>query len=351
MMLSFTTLVVTGWPLKSASVGDTGELVHALGGPALLSTIHRGAGALLLLVSVYHVVWVLTGLRAGRVQLAMIPGLKDATDAVGNILYFLGVRKEKPRFGRFTYYEKFDYWAVFWGMAIMGTTGLALWFPVLVSRITGGSVIEVAKIAHSDEALLAALAIFVWHFYNVHLRPTIFPMSWVWLTGRISAEAMYEEHREEYAARFGDHPPQDHDRPTPWWSKAGWSIAGLWTVIIVSAAVVKADFDVLGRRIEELSSSPVLEAAAEARHPVTRGATRTTLVPAEQFAKCLSCHDQDDYATDGHFPHEDHLDDYFEGEVEATCADCHVMAWHRSVTTSKQICLKCHDAGSRELRF
>jgi len=115
-----------------------------------------------------------------------------------NVLYFFGWAKEGARFGRFSYIEKFDYWAVYWGMVIMIGSGLIMWAEELAMQFLPKFALDIAHEAHSDEALLATLAIIIWHFYNVHLNPDHFPMSWTWWTGKISLEEMRRKHPLEY---------------------------------------------------------------------------------------------------------------------------------------------------------
>ncbi len=128
----------------------------------------------------------------------MIPGWKDARDWWDTSLYYFGARRTLPDYDRFNFREKFDYFAVFWGLPVMMLSGLILWFPVLFGNLLPDLAIPMAYIAHSDEAILAISAIVVWHFYNVHYNPDKFPMSWVWLTGRISEEEIVREHPLEY---------------------------------------------------------------------------------------------------------------------------------------------------------
>jgi cytochrome b subunit of formate dehydrogenase len=124
---------------------------------------------------------------------------KDLDDFVGSLKWFLG-RGKRPRYGRWTYWEKFDYMAVFWGIAVIGSTGLTLWFPNFFTRVLPGAFLNVATIIHSDEALLATGFIFTIHFFNTHLRPEKFPMDIVVFTGRMSVEEFMHDKPEEYEA-------------------------------------------------------------------------------------------------------------------------------------------------------
>jgi cytochrome b subunit of formate dehydrogenase len=115
-----------------------------------------------------------------------------------NILFMLGLKKERPLFDRFMYLEKFDYWAVFWGIVMMVGTGFVFWFPVFFAKYAPSWIITAAQIVHGEEATLAITFLFVVHFYNVHLKPSIFPMNWVWLNGRITVATLKHEHPVEY---------------------------------------------------------------------------------------------------------------------------------------------------------
>ncbi|MCB9525296.1 MAG: cytochrome b/b6 domain-containing protein [Myxococcales bacterium] len=198
MASSFTLLVLTGWPLTTHGVGASHKLVEFFGGLAGTALLHRIAAVAMIISAVYHAIWLVMKLAQGRLPFSMLPTLKDAKDVLHNFSYFLGLRKDRPRFPRYSYFEKFDYWAVFWGVTIMAGSGFIRWFPDVITSFTPAWVYEIALHAHADEGLLAALAIFVWHFYNVHLRPSIFPMSWVFITGRMTLEELEIEHGAEY---------------------------------------------------------------------------------------------------------------------------------------------------------
>jgi cytochrome b subunit of formate dehydrogenase len=125
----------------------------------------------------------------------MIPMPQDIKDFFNTLMYFFGKRSSGPKFGRFSFIEKFDYWAVYWGMVIMIGSGLIMWFKELFPKV----VFDIGREAHSDEGLLATLAIVIWHFYNVHFNPEAFPMSWVWWHGNLTESEMKHHHALEYA--------------------------------------------------------------------------------------------------------------------------------------------------------
>ena len=123
-----------------------------------------------------------------------VPDLKEFWQSVK---WFLG-RGARPQYGRWTYWEKFDYFAVFWGVAVIGLTGLLLWFPTLFTRVIPGWLLNVATIIHSDEALLAVGFIFTVHFFNTHFRPEKFPMDTVIFTGLVPIEQLKIDRPREY---------------------------------------------------------------------------------------------------------------------------------------------------------
>lgn len=225
LVLAFTLLVLTGMPLKYPDALPSRVIVGVVGGPEGAGTVHRVAAAMLIGVSTYHVAYLLYRLARRRFSLSMIGGRKDIQDIVGMIGYFFGLRREKPKFGRYSFKEKSEYWAVLWGSAVMIASGLILWFPDHASnlfRSHSGLAFDVARVLHSYEALLAMLAIIVWHLYNAHLAPEVFPMSWVWITGKIPEGQLKAEHPLEYeehkAAKARGHPkaePRTRAQPEP----------------------------------------------------------------------------------------------------------------------------------------
>lgn len=197
MFVPFIILVITGFPIKFPENNFWSIVFFAMGGIETARLIHRFAAAVMIIDFAFHIVYVFYNVvvkKAPFAKLYLLPNIKDAKDIYQNLRYFLFLTDERPKFHKFSYIEKFDYWAVFWGMFIMAGSGLILWFPEEISRFLPGVIIQIAYIAHSDEALLAFLAIIIWHFYNVHFNPRIWPANTVWYKGTLSEEEMEHEH-------------------------------------------------------------------------------------------------------------------------------------------------------------
>lgn len=209
MLFTVITLVVTGWPLLAPTSPISQSLMRALGGPRILGYIHRGAGILMILDFISHVIYLLYKVKQGHFMHPMFPMPRDIRDLWGMIQFFFGLKSERPKFAEFAFHEKFDYWAVFWGVPMLGVSGVILAFPVWATKFLPGISIRLSHIVHADEALLAAMVLFIWHFYNVHLKPGIFPMNWAWITGRLRKEFYEEEHagHVEELKRQGKWPP------------------------------------------------------------------------------------------------------------------------------------------------
>jgi cytochrome b subunit of formate dehydrogenase len=196
MFLSVVLLIITGIPLKFPSYGISRFIILDIFGGIQNSTlVHRIAAVGLIIVGVWHLGFIVASRIGRRDFWLMIPRPKDAKDAFKTIMFFLGKRPSGPKFHRFSFIEKFDYWAVYWGMVIMIGSGLILWFK----ENFGKDIFDIAREAHSDEGLLATLAIIIWHFYNVHLNPDVFPMSYVFWHGKLSESDMKHHHPLEYA--------------------------------------------------------------------------------------------------------------------------------------------------------
>jgi cytochrome b subunit of formate dehydrogenase len=207
MIVSFMSLALTGLTLKFSYTAWASIMSHMLGGFESAGFIHRVAAVLMVGVFLTHLVDLVRLKRKTYGSWAalvlgpntMLPTWRDATEFWGTLKWFLGLG-ERPRYGRWTYWEKFDYFAVFWGVAIIGSTGFSLWFSEFVTRFIPGWFINVATIIHSDEALLATGFIFTVHFFNTHLRPEKFPMDLVIFTGRMPLEEFRRDKPAEHDA-------------------------------------------------------------------------------------------------------------------------------------------------------
>jgi cytochrome b subunit of formate dehydrogenase len=217
VVTSFLLLVITGMPLKFYYTEWARTLFTVIGGVETARALHHFGAVVTFLYFGLHVASLIGKAWKGRKALiaadgkfhfkqffnvlfgpdSMMPSWKDWTDFVAHNKWFFG-KGEKPQFDRWTYWEKFDYFAVFWGVAIIGSSGLILWFPVFFTQWLPGWVINVAMIIHSDEALLAAGFIFSIHFFNTHFRIEKFPMDTVIFSGRISKTEMIHDRKRWY---------------------------------------------------------------------------------------------------------------------------------------------------------
>ena len=195
MMLSFTTLALTGLPQKFPSSPISIAFVYVLGGIETLRSIHHIAAIVMMLGTAWHILVFGYLSYVRRTRLTMLPTLQDARDAWQAFMYNIGRVKTPPQMGRYTFEEKMEYWAFVWGALIMGATGFMMWNPISATRILPGEVIPAAKAAHGGEALLAVLAIIIWHMYGVHIRRFNRSM----FTGKITEEEMLHEHPLELA--------------------------------------------------------------------------------------------------------------------------------------------------------
>ena len=206
LLSSFIVLVITGFALKFP---DT-WFAHTLGmGEHLRGIIHRIAGCILIGAGLYHVMYLAMAREGRRLLRDIAPRPKDLFDLWGTMRYYLGLSKEKPKFGRFNYAEKAEYWALVWGTALMGLTGIMIWAKVWVGDLLARWWVDVATAVHFYEAILATLAILVWHFYQVFFDPDVYPMNWAWWDGKMPVEHYRHEHEldaESLKAADGEGP-------------------------------------------------------------------------------------------------------------------------------------------------
>ena len=198
LLTSFIALVLSGFALQYPD----SWLAAMLGGSEYLRRIiHRIAAVVMLLVGAYHLAY-LGMSKEGRLWCKdMLVRGKDFKDVLGNFRYYLGMSQDKPKIARFGYAEKAEYWAVVWGTIIMGLTGLMIWFKLGIFSFLSRWVIDIALAIHFYEAVLATLAIIVWHFYHVIFDPDVYPVNFAFLDGRVSEAHYREEHELDYEAR------------------------------------------------------------------------------------------------------------------------------------------------------
>jgi cytochrome b subunit of formate dehydrogenase len=217
LLTSFIVLVITGFALKYpdswlSMIPGMGEKVRGI--------VHRIAGVAMIGASVYHLAYALFTRDGRKLLLDFLPDPKDATDVISVMRYYLGLSRQKPEFKRFNYAEKAEYWALVWGVIVMAATGIMLWAKMTVGHLLPRWWLDVATAIHFYEAVLASLAIVVWHFYQVFLDPDIYPMSWAWYDGKVSLHHYQEEHGLDSATLLSVVRAEDEE------SKAGGNGAG-----------------------------------------------------------------------------------------------------------------------------
>jgi cytochrome b subunit of formate dehydrogenase len=203
IMATFIGLAFTGMVLRFSHSGWAHAIAIGVGGFTAILFWHKLCAVILTLAFLAHLGDVgYRGIFKRQYGIfwgpnSMVPRWKDVQDLLGHFRWFfwLGPR---PKFDRFAYWEKFDYWAVFWGMGIIGFSGYAMWFAPFFARFVPGSWLNIALLIHGEEALLAVWFIFAIHFFNTHLRPGTFPMDLVIFTGRLTEEELKEKHPAEY---------------------------------------------------------------------------------------------------------------------------------------------------------
>jgi predicted CXXCH cytochrome family protein len=205
VILSFLLLAFTGMMLKFAHMSWASKIAKLIGGVEVAGNIHRFAALITFGYFFFHVISLLKLKKSQNKGFSsfifgansLMFNKQDIKDFIATVKWFLWMG-ERPKYGRWTYWEKFDYMAVFWGVAVIGFSGLILWFPEFFTKLLPGWVINVAQIIHSDEALLAVVFIFTIHFFNTHLRPEAFPMDTVIFTGHVELEEYKVDRPKEY---------------------------------------------------------------------------------------------------------------------------------------------------------
>jgi cytochrome b subunit of formate dehydrogenase len=207
VMIGFSGLAVTGLSLGFSSTAPARAFIWLVGGSGGAAWLHRSFAIVTYFCVVVHALWflyykaALSGKLTGPLSIA--PSTKDWRDLSHNLRYFLGRSKAPPKFDKFTYMEKIDYWALFIGMNTMGITGLVLWFPEFFTRFIPGYFINIARVLHFFEAILAVAVKFFIHIGLAHFRPAVYPADKSIFTGRTTKEKIIEEHPGEWSAVHG----------------------------------------------------------------------------------------------------------------------------------------------------
>jgi len=206
LALSFIDLVLTGLPLKFSNAGISQWWVALWGGIEATRLAHRVGAWVIVMVSLYHIAYLIYTVAVQRkpFPVKMLPSLKDIQDFFHDFAYAFGIRKEKPLYDRYDWRQKFDYWAIFWGMPVMAGSGFVLMFPVFMTKFLPGWIVPAALVAHSDEAMLALTWIFVVHIFFSHFAPGSFPANTSIFTGKVSRQKYRKEHPIEYARITGE---------------------------------------------------------------------------------------------------------------------------------------------------
>ncbi len=232
LFTSVITLALTGFPLRHAEEAWAKPLYDFMGGTEVAPYIHRAAGTVLLALFVYHTVYWMVRFHKEHIvklrengeltvgnffrelfSLEMVPNKKDLVDIIQLWKYLFYFTNRPPRHDRMSWREKFDYFAPYWGIPILGPAGAALWWRDEISHVVPGIVLNAAYIMHTDEALLAVLFLFFVHWYNVHYAPEKFPAATVWLTGYLNEHDMIHEHYNEYVRVMIENGLEDEIKP------------------------------------------------------------------------------------------------------------------------------------------
>ncbi|NUM36393.1 MAG: cytochrome b/b6 domain-containing protein [Candidatus Brocadiae bacterium] len=195
LFITFFSLAFSGFALRSPDSWWVQALSSMGFNEEIRRMFHRIMACLMIATSVFHLVMILATHRGRLLLKAMMPKpIDDTKEAIHNVLFYLGFKKQKPEFGMFDYTHKAEYWALVWGTIIMSVTGFVLWFPEIATHYFPAWIVRVCETIHFYEAILAVFAIIIWHFFFVIFRPSIYPMSWIWVNGRMPLHEWKENH-------------------------------------------------------------------------------------------------------------------------------------------------------------
>ena len=202
IILLFGLLLLTGMPQKWPTLEASRWIVDHVGGVFAARWVHRAAGVAFTGLLVAHLTVAIVGLLSRRMKPSMLLSGRDFRDAIDNLRYYAGYTDIAPKFGRFDYRQKFEYWGLVFGSVIMVVTGYILIYPITVSKFLLAELIPAAKVMHSYEALFAFLIVLVWHMAGAHLSPEAFPIDTSIFTGKIRKDKLKHEHALEYEELF-----------------------------------------------------------------------------------------------------------------------------------------------------
>jgi len=194
VMSTFLLLSLTGFPQKFYEAPWAAVIVNGFGGLDNARLVHRFCGVLMAGLAVWHLGATAILAVTGKVRASIVPKKQDFFDAIVTLRFYLGFGDAPAKFDRYDYRQKFEYWGLVLGGLLMVGTGFLLLSPVLATRILPGELIPAAKVAHSNEGLMAFLVVIVWHIYNAHLNPDVFPFDTSIFTGKVTRERMHHEH-------------------------------------------------------------------------------------------------------------------------------------------------------------
>jgi cytochrome b subunit of formate dehydrogenase len=203
LLLSFSVLAVSGFALRFHDAWWVGFLTELGFSEELRRLVHRAMAVLLVAGSTWHGVYLIVSRRGRMLGRALVPGLADVRDFFAAMAHALHLRPEPPTFGAFDYTQKAEYWALVWGTAVMTLTGLVLWFPTVATSWMPAWTVRVSEVIHFYEAILAVSAIIIWHFFFVVFKPGVYPMSWIWIDGRMPLDE-YRHHHGRADAELGE---------------------------------------------------------------------------------------------------------------------------------------------------
>ncbi|MBI4188378.1 MAG: cytochrome b/b6 domain-containing protein [Chloroflexi bacterium] len=214
LMVSFILLVITGVPLKFNDWAISQWWIGSWGGLEATRSIHHFAAWVMVFVSVYHLGYLVYSIFILKkpFPVKMLPSYQDFIEFFQEVAYFLGLRKERPKFDRFNWREKVEYWAIFWGITAMAGSGFILMYPVLVTKVLPGWMVPTALVIHSFEAMMALVWIVLVHIFFSHFTPGVFPINTSIFTGKVSKERYSREHPLEYERLLGtDEQKEEND--------------------------------------------------------------------------------------------------------------------------------------------